>query len=185
MGDKVVEKVLGIGELEGAEEFDGGEEFGFEGLDFELFMVVGGDGGVLGDGFLVALLEIGQEDVADAEADAADFIRIGRANAFEGATDFGVAAGFFADAVESAMRGEDELGFLGDVEVFGPVYSPIGEFLELLTKDDGVEDDAIADDVDNVGVENAAGYLVQDVLYAIEEEGVAGDGAALEAGEAS
>ena len=79
-------------------------------------------------------------------------------------------------------EGQDELGFLGDVEVFGPVYSPIGEFLELLAEHDGVEDDAVADDVEDVGVENAAGHLVQDVLDAVEGEGVAGVGAALEAG---
>ena len=60
MGEQVVEKVFGISELEGTEEGDGGEEVGFEGFNFELFVVVGGNGGVLSDGFSVALLEIGE-----------------------------------------------------------------------------------------------------------------------------
>ena len=59
MGKEVVEEVFGVGELEGAQESDGGEEVGFEGFNFQLFVVVGGDGGVLGDGFSVALLEVG------------------------------------------------------------------------------------------------------------------------------
>jgi hypothetical protein len=54
--------------------------------------------------------------------------------------------------------------------------------LEFLTKDDGVEDDAVANDVEDVGVKNAAGHLVQDVLDTVEGESVAGIGAALEAG---
>ena len=110
LSEEVVEEVFGIGELEGAQKLDGGEEVGFEGFDFELFVVVGGNGCVLGDGFLVTLLEIGQEDVADAEADTADFIGVGGADAFESAADFGVAAGFFADAVQGAVRRENELG---------------------------------------------------------------------------
>ncbi|GAB3732516.1 hypothetical protein GCM10027594_14400 [Hymenobacter agri] len=50
-----------------------------------------------------------------------------------------------------------------------------------MTEDDGVEDDAVADDIDDVRVENAAGHLVQDVLDAVEIQGVAGVGAALKA----
>ena len=126
MGKEVVEEVFGIGELKGAQESDGGEDVSFEGFNFQLFVVVGGDGGVLGDGFSVALLEVGEQDMADAEADAADFVGLGGADAFEGAADFGVATGFFADAVESAVRGQNELGLLRDVEVFGPIHSPVG-----------------------------------------------------------
>ena len=146
-------------------------------------MIVVGDGGVLGNGLLITLVEIGQKNVADAEADAADFIGIGGTDAFEGAADFGVAAGFFTDAVEGAMRGEDKLSFFRDIEVFGPIYPPIGEFLELLAEHDRVEDDAVADDIENMRVKDAAGHLVQDVLYSVEEEGVTGVGAALEAGD--
>jgi hypothetical protein len=126
LAQQVVQKKLGIGELEGAEEFDGGEELGFELLNFQRSIMMGCNGGVLGDCFLVALLEIRQQDVADAQADAANLVGISGADAFEGAADFGAAAGFFADAVEGAVRGEDELGLFGDVEVLGPVYSPIG-----------------------------------------------------------
>ena len=183
LSEEVVEEVLGVGELEGAQEGDSGEEVGFEGFDFQSLMMVGSDGGVLGDGFSVALLEIREQDVADAQADAADFVGVGGADAFESAANFGVAAGFFADAVERAVRGQDELGLLGDVEVFDPIHPPIGQLLEFLAEDDGVEDDAVADDVQDMGVENAAGHLVQDVLNAVEGEGVTGVGAALETGD--
>ena len=140
-------------------------------------------GSVLGDGFPIAPLEIGQQDMANAEADAADFVGIGGTDAFEGAADFSVAPSFFADAVEGAVRGQDELGLLGDVKIFGPIHSPICEFLEFLAENDGVEDDPIADDVEDVRVKNTAGHLVQDVLDAVEGEGVTGVGAALEAGD--
>jgi hypothetical protein len=65
----------------------------------------------------------------------------------------------------------------------GPFDAAVGELLELLAEDDGVEDDAVTNDVDDVRVENAAGHLVQDVLDAVEIQGVAGIGAALEAGD--
>ena len=120
--------------------------------------------------------------MADSKADAANFIGISGADAFEGAADFSITAGFFADAVEGAVRGQNKLGFLGDVEVFGPIHSPICEFLEFLAENDGVKDDPIADDVEDVRVKNTAGHLVQDVLDAVEGEGVTGVGAALEAG---
>ena len=51
-----------------------------------------------------------------------------------------------------------------------------------MAENDGVEDDTVADDVDDVRVENTAWDLVQDVLDAVEEKGVTGVGAALEAG---
>ena len=64
--------------------------------------------------------------MADAEANAADFVGVGGADAFEGAADFGVAAGFFADAVEGAVRGQNELGLIGDIKIFSPIDSPVG-----------------------------------------------------------
>jgi hypothetical protein len=54
--------------------------------------------------------------------------------------------------------------------------------LQFGTEDDGVEDDAIANYIKDVRVENAAGHLVQDVLEAVEGEGMTGVGSALKAG---
>jgi hypothetical protein len=54
--------------------------------------------------------------------------------------------------------------------------------LQLAAEYYRVEDDAIADYVEDVGVENATWHLVQHVLLAIEGEGMAGVGAALKAG---
>jgi hypothetical protein len=54
--------------------------------------------------------------------------------------------------------------------------------LQLATEHYWVEDDAVADYVENVGVENAARHLVQHVLLVIEGEGVAGVGTTLKAG---
>jgi hypothetical protein len=140
------------------------------------------NGGVLGYRLLVALLKIRKQDVADAKANATNLVGVGGANAFEGAAYFGVAAGFFVEAVEGAVAGKDELGLFGDVEVLSPVYSPIGELLKFGTEDDGVENDAIAHYIKDMGVEDAAGHLVQDVLEAVEGKGVAGVGTSLEAG---
>jgi len=119
--------------------------------------------------------------VADAQAYAANFVGVRGADAFEGAADFGVATGFFADTVESAVARQDELGLLGDVEVLAPIHSPIGQLLQFAAEYYGVEDNAIAHYVEDVGVENATRHLVQDMLLAVEGEGVAGVGAALEA----
>nr|GFD36262.1 hypothetical protein [Tanacetum cinerariifolium] len=63
-----------------------------------------------------------EEDMADTQAYAADFVGVRGADTFEGAADFGVAAGFFADAVEGAVRGQDELCLFGNVEVLAPVH---------------------------------------------------------------
>jgi hypothetical protein len=54
--------------------------------------------------------------------------------------------------------------------------------LQFGTKDNGVKNDAVTYYIKDVGVEDAAGYLVQDVLEAVEGEGVAGVGTSLEAG---
>jgi hypothetical protein len=54
--------------------------------------------------------------------------------------------------------------------------------LQLTTEYYWVEDDAITNYVEDVGVENAARHLVQHVLLAIEGEGMAGVGATLKAG---
>ncbi len=168
--------------MQSTQEFNRTKEVGLELLDLQFLIIEAGLAGVAGDGFLISRLEIREQDVADAQAGAADFILVGGADAFEGAADFSVAAGFLVDAVEGAVAGQDELGFLGDIEVSRPVHSPIGQLLQLLTEHDGVEDDAVADYINNVGVKDAAWHLVQHVLEAVEGEGVAGVGAALEAG---
>jgi hypothetical protein len=54
--------------------------------------------------------------------------------------------------------------------------------LQLTAEYYRVEDDAIANYVEDVRVENAARHLVQHVLLAIEGEGMAGVGATLKAG---
>jgi hypothetical protein len=54
--------------------------------------------------------------------------------------------------------------------------------LEFGTEHNGVKNDAVAYDIEDVRVKNTAGHLVKDVFEAVEGEGVAGVGAALEAG---
>ena len=57
-----------------------------------------------------------------------------------------------------------------------------GDTLNLLTEDAGLDEHTVADEVDFVLVKDAAGDDVQHVLHAVELEGVAGVGAALETG---
>jgi hypothetical protein len=182
LAEQVVEEVFGVGELKGAQEIYCGEELSFELFDFELLIIVSRQHGVVGYGFLITSFKIGLQDVADAETNATNFVGVRGADAFEGAAYFGAATGFLVDAVEGAVAGEDELGLFGDVKVFGPIHSSIGKLLELGAENHRVENNAVAYYIKDVGVKNAAWHLVEDMLDAVEGEGVTGIGAALEAG---
>ena len=87
------------------------------------------EGGMTGYGFLIALLEVGKQDVADAEAGTADFILVCGADAFQGGADFAAAASLFVDPVKGTVRGQDQLGLAGDVQILLPVHAPVSEFL--------------------------------------------------------
>ena len=178
---QVIEQILGVGELQSAQEFNGREEIRLQLGYVEAAAVEFGQRGMTRYSILVALLEIGQQDVADTQAGTTDLILVGGAYTFKSRADFATTPSFLINSVEGAVRRQDELRLARNVEVGRPINSPIGEFLKLLAKDNWVEDYAIADNIDNVWMKDSGWHLVQYVLDAIESQSMASIGTTLEA----
>ena len=70
----------------------------------------------------------------------------------------------------------------GDEKIVGRGESQVFQRIDFLLKGDGVDDNAVADDVGFLLVEDAGGDDVEHVADAVELQRVAGVGTALEAG---
>ena len=81
------------------------------------------------------------------------------------------------------MGGKDQVGLLGDQELSGDVHALGLDGLDLILEDDRVDDHAVTDDIDRIRTEDAGGNRVQHETVPVEDEGVSGVGAALEAGD--
>ena len=74
------------------------------------------------------------------------------------------------------------MSFLADKEILRSINTLLGNTLNLLTEDAGLDEHAVTDEVDFVLMKDTTGDDMQHMLEAVELEGVAGIGAALEAG---
>ena len=150
---------------------------------FEVVLEVGvlsEEAEVLGAQRLVALLELAAGEVAYAEAVAARFVHVGRADALEGRADFGLALRLFRRCVEQAVGGSDEVGAAADVQVGARVYAGFEQLRDFAFEDDWIDDHTVAHYVLGAFAKHAAGDGVQHVFDAIKFQGVSGVGAALE-----
>ena len=139
-------------------------------------------GQVLALELAVALDEVGCQDVAHADAVAGNLVGVGGADALEGGAYLGAALGLLVGGVHHAVGGQDEVGFLADKQVLCGIDTFLGEGVNLLAEDAGLDEDPVAYEVGFLLVEDAAGDDVQHMLGAVELEGMASVGAALETG---
>ncbi len=122
------------------------------------------------------------KQVGDAQAAAVDLVGIGRADAALGGADLLVAEGEFAGDVEFLVEGQHHVRPVGDEQLFGRDRDAERLVaLDFRHQADGIDDDAVADDVDFAVPENAGGEQVEDVADALGDDGVAGVVAALAA----
>ena len=76
-------------------------------------------------------------------------------------------------AVEVLVVGHDDVGIAGDLEALGG-DALLGEHVDLLEQDLGVDDAAVSDHGEGALVHDAGGNLVQGELLAVGDDGVTG-----------
>jgi hypothetical protein len=115
-------------------------------------------------------------EVGDADGGGAvHFIGVAGADAALGGADAFFAGGGFAEFVFGFVPGHDDVGFVGDLEIDGRDGDAAAyEFVDFAEENFGVEDDAIADDVEDVFAEDSDGEEMGGVFFTADADGVAG-----------
>ena len=121
------------------------------------------------------------EDVAHTKAHAGCFVAVSRTDALSCRTHLVLALGSFVSAVEHTMGRKNKMGALADVKALRKLVAGSFELVSLSHEKVGRNDAAVADDVYLSLVENARGNGTQHEFLTIEDDGVAGVGAACEA----
>lgn len=115
------------------------------------------------------------EDVAQADATTGGPIFVGRADAATGRSDFSLALAFFPGNIKLPVIGHDQVGLGRDFKQIGVDGDPhFHEMLDLFDEGSRVEDDAVADDAELVGMHDPGGDQVQHIFLPVDDEGVSG-----------
>ena len=125
---------------------------------------------------------VGIGEVHQADRAPGDLVLVSRADAALGGADLGSGdASRLAMRVELAMQRQNQRDVLGDLEVGRRHFDALGpQLLDLLDEMIGIEDDAIADDRQLPGPNNAGRKQREFVDLAVDHERMAGVMAALE-----
>src|SRR5699024_1704386 len=113
------------------------------------------------------------QQVLGADADAADLVLVGRANATTGGADGALAEEALGDAVDRHVVRGDELSVGGDTQV-GGVRTAGFQAADLLEQGLQVHHAAIANDGGGVVGEDAGRQKLQLILFPSHDDGVAG-----------
>ena len=125
-------------------------------------------------------VEVGQ--VHQANRAAADLVLIGRTDAAARGSDRGDGVGGFPQGVELAMQGENQRDVLGDAQIGRADGDALAlQLRHLLEESLRIEHHAVTDHRKLRGPQHAGGQQRQLVGLAVDDEGVAGIMAALEA----
>ncbi len=112
-------------------------------------------------------------EIADADADAIDFIGVARPDAVFRRADFhGAFAGFFR-FVQAVVIGENDVGAGGNLQIFhgNALRFQVSHFFDETF---GINHDAGADDADGAGVHDAARHEAERIGLAAGDDGVTG-----------
>ena len=125
-------------------------------------------------------IEIGE--VHQPDRAAADLVLIGRANAALGGADRADGVGRFAERVELAMQRQDQRDVFGDAQVFRTDGNALPlQFCNFIEESLGIEHHAIADHGQFRRPQHAGRQQRQLVGFAVDDQGMTGIMAALEA----
>ena len=119
------------------------------------------------------------EEVLHPQADAGGLVGVGGADAALGRAELVAAEEPLAHAVELLVVRHDQVGVAAHPQAGGGVDAPGLEAVDLVEEHLGVDDDAVADDVDDLRVEDAARDQLEGVGLPVDDDGVAGVVAAL------
>ena len=178
----VVDEVFAVDDLEAAEVFHGVEPLCLELRDVVLVVQTAENALVTGLGGGVDLLEIGAQQIAHTHAVAADLVGVGRADALARRTDLGAALGGLVGGIEDPVRREDQMGFFRNAELLGDVVAALGELFGLGAEQNGIQNDAVSDDVGFTALEDSRGNRAEHVFLPAELQRMTGIGTTLESG---
>src|SRR5690606_15723644 len=143
----VIEKILAFDQLEFAQKRHALEKLLLLILVVRLHSVVAQNTGMKVDQGAEPFVEVRRNDVAYTQTMTADLVLIRRTDALQCRTDFVVALRLFIGLIQQLVRGQDNGGFLRNKEVLLHLQVVLLKLLYLGTKDDRIEDHAVADDV--------------------------------------
>ena len=113
------------------------------------------------------------QHVLHAQADAGHLVLVARTDAALGGTDVLLAELLLKSTIQIDVVRHDDVRVATDLEVLGG--DAVGlEHVDLLKDNLGVDDAAVTDHRHMVGIHDAGGHLVQAVLLAVDDDGVAG-----------
>ncbi len=122
------------------------------------------------------------QQVDDADAAAVVLVHIGRADAAAGGADLAAAVVPLLGRIQQLVIGHDQMGAMADKEAAADGDALVFQKSDLFHQHHRIDDHTVADVAHRVGMENAAGDLVQNDLVVFHHHGVAGIGSALVAG---
>ena len=113
------------------------------------------------------------QHVLHAQTNAGHLVLIARTDAALGGTDVLLAELLLKGAIQIDVVRHDDMRVAADLEILGG--DAVGlEHVDLLKDNLGVDDAAVTDHRHVVGIHDAGGHLVQAVLLAVDDDGVAG-----------
>ena len=113
------------------------------------------------------------QHVLHAQADAGHLVLVARTDAALGGTNVLLAELLLKSTIQIDVVRHDDVRVATDLEVLGG--DTVGlEHVDLLKDNLGVDDAAVTDHRHMVGIHDAGGHLVQAVLLAVDDDGVAG-----------
>ena len=134
-----------------------------------------------GLGGRIFLLEV-MENVAHTQAVAAYLVGVGGTDALAGGAYLGIALGRLVGSIEHPMGGQDEMGFLRDVETLLQGMAGGFEGFGFGLEQRRVEHHAVADDVHLVALEDSGRYGTEHIFLSFEFKGMSRIGTSLETG---
>ena len=113
------------------------------------------------------------QHVLHAQANARHLVLIARTDAALGGTDVLLAELLLKGAIQIDVVRHDDMRVAANLEVLGG--DAVGlEHIDLLKDNLGIDDAAVTDHRHVIGIHDAGGHLVQAVLLAVDDDGVAG-----------
>ena len=113
-------------------------------------------------------------EVADADAAARDLVLVCRADAARSRADPALAAPRFAEEIEVAVIRQDQVRLVADDEPVADVDAGLCQLVDLGKQRRRIDDDAVADDAGDAGVQDARRQQAEHELAAVGVDRVAG-----------
>ena len=123
---------------------------------------------------------VGIDEIVHAHADALSLVHVGGTDALLGGTDIVTAASLFGQGIQFEVPGQDAVAACVDEQLvcLDALFCQTVDLTQNIAR---VYDDARADDVDAVGVEDTRGNELQFVLFTINNDRMTGVVASLAA----